>query len=62
VLARNVWIGFGDRDAQLSDNSFDLIPGQPLTVEVKSGAPRTELERSLEIISLRDAFASVPKD
>jgi beta-mannosidase len=56
VLARNVWIGFGDHDAQLSDNSFDLIPGQPLTVEVKSSAPRSELERSLEIMSLRDAF------
>jgi beta-mannosidase len=56
VLARNVWIGFGDRDAQLSDNSFDLIPGQPVTVEVRSSAPRSELERSLEIMSLRDAF------
>lgn len=55
-LARNVWIGFGDHDAQLSDNSFDLVPGHAVTVEVKSTIPRAELERELEIMSLRDAF------
>jgi hypothetical protein len=30
--------------------------GLALTVEVKSDATRSELERSLEIMSLRDAF------
>jgi beta-mannosidase len=56
TLARNVWIGFGDLDVQLSDNSFDLLPGVPVTVEVKGSAPRTALEQSLKVMSLRDAF------
>jgi beta-mannosidase len=58
TLARNVWIGFGDRDAKLSDNSFDLLPGIPVTVEVDSKTSQTVLQRSLELTSLRDAFAS----
>jgi beta-mannosidase len=55
-LARNVWIGFDDLDAQLSDNSFDLLPGIPVTVEVNGPATRAELEHSLKVTSLRDAF------
>jgi beta-mannosidase len=55
-LARNVWIGFDDLDVQLSDNSFDLLPGIPVTVEVKGPATRAELERSLKVTSLSDAF------
>jgi beta-mannosidase len=56
TLARNVWIGFDDLDVQLSDNSFDLLPGIPLTVEVKGSATRAKLERNLKVMSLRDAF------
>ncbi|HSU18892.1 MAG TPA: glycoside hydrolase family 2 protein [Acidobacteriaceae bacterium] len=56
-LARNVWISFGDHDLQLSDNSFDLLPGIPVTVEVDGKLPLEELKRSLQIMSLRDAFA-----
>jgi beta-mannosidase len=55
-LARNVWIGFDGLDAQLSDNSFDLLPGIPVTVEVKGPATRATLEHSLKVTSLRDAF------
>ena len=55
-LARNVWIGFDDLDAQLSDNSFDLLPGIPVTVEVKGPATRARLEHSLKVTSLRDTF------
>src|ERR1019366_10262663 len=51
-LARNVWIGFRDLDVQLSDNSFDLLPGTPVTVEVKGPATRAELENSLKVTSL----------
>ncbi|HEY4355570.1 MAG TPA: glycoside hydrolase family 2 protein [Acidobacteriaceae bacterium] len=57
-LARNVWVSFGDHDAQLSDNSFDLIPGHAVSLAIQSTTPRTELERSLEIMSLRDAFTN----
>lgn len=55
-LARNVWIGFEDMDLQLSDNSFDLLPGIPVTVEVRGSSPRASLEHSLKVMSLRDAF------
>jgi beta-mannosidase len=58
TLARNVWISFGDRDAWLSDNSFDLLPNVPVTLEVDSNFSQAILERSLEFMSLRDAFAS----
>ncbi|NEL80252.1 MAG: glycoside hydrolase family 2 protein, partial [Xanthomonas perforans] len=34
TLAREVWLSFGDVDATLSDNAFDLLPGEPLTVHV----------------------------
>jgi beta-mannosidase len=56
ALARNVWLSFGDHDAKVSDNSFDLIPGEPVTVEISSAVPLDELKRSLEVMSLRDAF------
>jgi beta-mannosidase len=56
TLARNVWISFGDRDARLSDNSFDLLPNVPVTLEVDSNFSQAVLERSLEFMSLRDAF------
>jgi beta-mannosidase len=55
-LARNVWIQFGDLDAQLSDNSFDLLPNIPVTVEITTPAARATLEHSLKVTSLRDAF------
>ena len=55
-LARNVWIVFDGLDAQLSDNSFDLLPGIPATVEVKGSATPATLEHTLHTTSLRDAF------
>jgi beta-mannosidase len=58
TLARNVWIGFGDNDTQLSDNSLDLLPGIPVTVEVGSASHQAALEKGLQIMSLSDAFAS----
>ncbi len=61
TLARNVWISFGDKDAELTDNSFDLLPNQPVTVEVKSAVTLEQLRSSIEISTLRDAFA-VPSD
>ncbi len=56
-LARNVWISFGDHDTKLSDNSFDLIPGLPMALDVGSDIPQTVLEREFRIMTLREAFA-----
>jgi len=56
VLARDVYLAFGDLDATLSDNFFDLLPGETLVVRVTSTATSDELRRALNITSLTDAF------
>src|SRR5580700_8017824 len=38
VLARSVYVSFGDHDATFSDNYIDLLPGEPITITVKSPA------------------------
>lgn len=55
-LARNVWISFAGHDVKLSDNSFDLLPGIPLTVDINTSVPLADLQHSVQIMSLRDAF------
>ncbi|MGA7224264.1 MAG: glycoside hydrolase family 2 protein, partial [Candidatus Acidiferrales bacterium] len=58
VLARSVYMSFGDLDVQTSDNYFDLLPGETVTVKLK--APSTvsldQLKSSMQVISLTDAF------
>lgn len=56
VLARSVYISFGDTDAKVSDNYFDLLPGETMTIAVDSKASLSQLENSMKIISLVDAF------
>ncbi len=55
VLARDVYLTFGNLDVELSDNYFDLIPGQTRDIEL-SGADRQQIEKQLKITSLVDAF------
>jgi beta-mannosidase len=55
-LARNVYISFGDLDVESSDNYFDLLPGEAMTVTLKSSAAIDHLKSSLKIVSLTDAF------
>ena len=52
VLARDVWIGFGALDATLSDNAFDLLPGETRTVHVRSPASPAALRRALRVRDL----------
>src|SRR5579862_5073115 len=56
MLARDVYLSFGDIDALSSDNYFDLLPGEETTVELRSNVPLDQLQRSLTIVSLTDAF------
>lgn len=56
VLARSVYVGFGDADADLSDNYFDLLPGEPAIVTVTSNASLSELQLSMKLMSVVDAF------
>jgi beta-mannosidase len=55
-LARNVYISFGDLDVESSDNYFDLLPGEAMTVTLKSSAAIDQLKSSLKVVSLMDAF------
>jgi len=57
-LAPGVYISFGDLDATLSDNYFDLLPGQPYFVEIRSTATADQLKDELRIVSLADATAA----
>ena len=57
-FARGVWVDFGDLDATLSDNAFDLLPGQSMTLDVHSGASIDALRTALQINSLADATSS----
>lgn len=58
-LAPGVNITFGDLDAKLSDNYFDLLPGQPHIVEIGSTASLAQLTDALRIVSLADAAAEI---
>ncbi len=57
VLARSVYLSFGNLDAQLSDNYFDLLPGETVEITATSTASLDALKAQLKVISLTDAFA-----
>jgi beta-mannosidase len=57
VLARDVYLSFGDLDVKLSDNYFDLLPGETGEITVTSAATLAALKAQLKVISLTDAFA-----
>jgi beta-mannosidase len=56
VLARDVYVSFGDHDAKFSDNYIDLLPGEPATILVRSPASLAELQSSMKVMSLVDAI------
>jgi beta-mannosidase len=56
VLARSVYISFGDMDATLSNNYIDLLPGKPVDIRLASAAPADQLRANLKVVSLTDAF------
>ena len=55
VLARGVWLSFGDLDATPSDNAFDLLPGEPVRVTVRSDATLDALRTALRLQDLASA-------
>ncbi len=61
VLARSVYLSFGDLDMQVSDNYFDLLPGETRDITVTGKASLDELKAQLRVISLTDAFAQDPR-
>jgi beta-mannosidase len=56
VLARSIYLSFGNLDAQVSDNYFDLLPGETVEITAASAASLDALKAQLKVISLTDAF------
>jgi beta-mannosidase len=56
TIARHVSLTFGNYDAHASDNYFDLLPNEPMTVTVESGASIEELKRAMKVMSVTDAY------
>ena len=56
VLARSVYVAFGDAEASVSDNYFDVLPGQSVEVQVSSAASLEALRGKMKVESLTDAF------
>ena len=57
-LARSVYLSFGDLDVQSSDNYFDLLPAEPVTIRLKSSATADQIKDVLKVMSLTEAFNS----
>jgi beta-mannosidase len=60
ALARDVWVSFGDIDAGLSDNGFNLLPGEPVTLDVASKASAEALRQALQVRDLAHAMGTPP--
>lgn len=58
VLARDVYLSFGAIDAKLSDNYFDMLPGETVEITATGNATLDELKAQLKVVSLTDAFAA----
>jgi len=62
VLARELWLSFGDIDATLSDNAFDLLPGTPATVHVRSSASLDTLRAGLQLRDVASTLQGAPPE
>jgi beta-mannosidase len=58
VLARSVYLSFGSLNVNLSDNYFDLLPGETVEIAASSAASLDALKAQLKVVSLTDAFAT----
>lgn len=60
VLARDVYLSFGNLDATVSDNYFDVLPGETREISVSSAAALNALKSNMSVVSLTDAFKHDP--
>jgi beta-mannosidase len=58
VLARSVYLSFGNLDVKVSDNYFDLMPGETVEIAAESAATAEAIRAQLKVVSLVDAFAT----
>jgi beta-mannosidase len=61
VLARSVYVSFGNLDVKVSDNYFDVLPGETVEVTAESKAGLDEVKAQMKVMSLTDAFAVNPQ-
>jgi hypothetical protein len=49
-------------DVQASDNYFDLLPGEPLKITLKTSAQFSsdQLKGAMQVVTLTDAFPAAP--
>lgn len=53
-FARAVFLATGDADSSFSDNYFDILPGESVTVTVSTNLPQATFEKQLKVVSLSD--------
>jgi beta-mannosidase len=61
VLARDVYLSFGNLDVKVSDNYFDLLPGESVDITADSASSLEEIKAQLHVMSLTDAFGVNPQ-
>ncbi|MBW8375070.1 glycoside hydrolase family 2 protein [Stenotrophomonas sp.] len=57
TLVRALWVAFDGVDATLDDNALDLVPGETVTIRLRSEADLDTLRDALRFTSLADAKA-----
>jgi len=63
VLARAVYLSFGEADVTYSDNYINLLPNEPTTIHVSGNEVKLdELRRNVSVMSLVDAFTTNAKN
>jgi len=55
-LAKNVYLQIGDEDGFFSDNYFDMLPSDKITINLKTGISEEKLNEVLTVRTLDDAF------
>jgi len=61
VLARSVYVSFGNLDVKVSDNYFDVLPGETVEVTAETKGSLDEVKAQTRVMSLTDAFAVNPQ-
>ena len=58
VLARSVYLSFGNLELNLLDNYFNLLPGETTEITATGPVSLNQLKAKLQVRSLADAFPS----
>ena len=61
VFARGVFLSIDGIDNFFSDNYFDLLPGEPVTIHVTTRLDKASFDKQLRSESIVDAISIYPK-